>query len=52
VSRKCAQMLQIEMLKNPTNKSIINKFYPEMEQLSFSDDLPDSGKQWIRLANS
>jgi hypothetical protein len=49
-SRNFAQMLQIEMLKDPTSKDIINKFYPEIEKPSFWDDLPDYGKRWFRLS--
>ena len=47
MSRNFAAMLQAEMLKNPLNKKIIDKFYPEMDSPAFLEGLPSYGKQWI-----
>ena len=51
MSRRFAEMLQIEMLRDPINRNIIHAFYPEMEKTSFLDGLPDYGKQWKHPAN-
>jgi hypothetical protein len=48
MSRNFAEMLQIQMLKNPLNKKIIDKFYPEMDSPEFLDGLPSYGKQWTK----
>jgi hypothetical protein len=46
MSRNFAEMLQIELLKNPLNKRIIDKFYPEMDTRAFLEGLPEYGKHW------
>jgi hypothetical protein len=46
MSRNFAEMLQIEMLKNPLNKKIIDKFYPQMDSPAFLEGMPDYGKRW------
>jgi hypothetical protein len=51
MSRRFAEMIQIEMLRDPINRNIIHTFYPGMEKTSFLDGLPDYGKQWRHPAN-
>lgn len=46
MSRNFAELLQIEMLKNPLNKKIIDKFYPKMDSPAFLEGLPEYGKHW------
>jgi len=46
MSRNFAEMLQIELLKNPLNKKIIDKFYPQMDSPAFLEGLPEYGKRW------
>jgi hypothetical protein len=46
MSRNFAEMLQIELLKNPLNKRIIDKFYPQMDSRAFLEGLPEYGKHW------
>jgi hypothetical protein len=46
MSRNFAEMFQIQLLKNPLNKKIIDKFYPKMDSPAFLDGLPEYGKRW------
>ena len=49
MSRNFAEMLQIELLKNPLNKRIIDKFYPQMDSRAFLEGLPEYGQTLVGL---
>jgi hypothetical protein len=46
MSRNFAEMLQTQLLKDPLNKKIIDKFYSEMDGPAFLEGLPNYGKRW------
>lgn len=46
MSRNFAEMLQTEMLRDPLNRKIIDKFYSEMDSPAFLEGLPSYGKKW------
>ena len=46
MSRNFAGMLQIELLKDPFNKTVVDKFYPKMDSPAFLEGLPEYGKHW------